>query len=48
MEYWDGTFKFEYDSYENENYVEPVNPEQKVRELEAKLDYVSIMTGVEL
>ena len=22
MEYWDGTFKFEYDSYENENYVE--------------------------
>ena len=22
MEYWDGTFNFEYDSYENENYVE--------------------------
>ena len=22
MEYWDGTFKFEYDSCENENYVE--------------------------
>ena len=21
MEYWDGTFKFEYDSCENENYV---------------------------
>lgn len=34
--------------FENENYVEPVNPDQKVRELEAKLNYVSIMTGVEL